>query len=774
VTPERWREVKLVVQGALDRGPAERPAFLDAACAADGALRREVDSLLAAADDEASLPGPRAAIAAEAAELAADRAAVPNSANTTRPVHAADRGDGLRAVLDEALGCQYEILRPLGRGAMGAVYLARERALERLVAIKVLRPEISDAPEIRERFRREARIAARLSHPSILPLYTFGEVGGLWYFVMGYVRGDSLAERLRLEGRLTPAEARRVLAELADALDCAHRNGIVHRDVKPANVLIDDESGRAILADFGISKVEGAGETLTLTGAVFGTPHYMSPEQAVDSRDVDGRSDLYSLGVVGYVMLAGQEPCAGAREPDSAGHRTGQATAPLSLAARGVPDELAAAIVRCLATDPAERWPDARTLKDALASPAADPVLRLPAELRDLPSFGPYAVLWVLGWTVLAATAIRSPTDRALLLLVALLVPVGLALQLLAADGHGLRRADVVRIAFWPPQWWGMWWPVALRRPDDLWRRIPWPARFARIAVSVFFVSLPLLILVRHELAAGPGAVASGAWREWLVAAEAVVVVATAAAAGGGFWWAARRGLAPPDAARVLFGATTPSPAWHAPHLARLLAPASGRVRPPEPGVPHDYRRAIGELAPLLPPGARALGAEATAVARRLVLALDRLDCEIASLVRDAGEGELERIEVRLRALQESAPNGGEERQELRVLLEHQLALVRRMHGRQELAVQRRAHLLDLLRALWTQLAAVAEAADGGGATEELTRRLRALCAEIAEQGDPPPAPLPVTTKGAPAGTPSAAIPDASRPRADAGPLGPR
>jgi hypothetical protein len=161
-------------------------------------------------------------------------------------------------------------------------------------------------------------------------------------------------------------------------------------------------------------------------------------------------------------------------------------------------------------------------------------------------------------------------------------------------------------------------------------------------------------------------------------------------------------------------------------------------------------------------------------VARRLVLALDRLDCEIASLVRDAGEGELERIEVRLRALQESAPNGGEERQELRVLLEHQLALVRRMHGRQELAVQRRAHLLDLLRALWTQLAAVAEAADGGGATEELTRRLRALCAEIAEQGDPPPAPLPVTTKGAPAGTPSAAIPDASRPRADAGPLGPR
>jgi len=216
--------------------------------------------------------------------------------------------DLLREALGSALGCQYDVLRLLGRGAMGAVYLARERSLERLVAIKVLPPSAFTTPESRERFRREARIAARLAHPHILPLHTFGQVGELDYYVMGYVHGESLAKTLEVQGALPANEARRILRELADALDFAHRHGVIHRDIKPANVLIEDESGRALLADFGVAKNRESDDGLTYTGVALGTPLYMSPEQAAGSRDVDGRSDIYSLGVLAYTMLAGREP----------------------------------------------------------------------------------------------------------------------------------------------------------------------------------------------------------------------------------------------------------------------------------------------------------------------------------------------------------------------------------------------------------------------------------------------------------------------------------
>jgi serine/threonine protein kinase len=204
VTPERWNQVKTVLAAAMDASPEARATYLDSACADDRELRREVESLLAAADGADSFPSARVAIAATAEQ----------------------------SILENALGTQYEIVRQLGRGGMGAVYLARERSLERFVAIKVLRPDLADHPDALERFRREARIAAQLSHPGILPLHTFGEVAGLWYFVMAYVRGVSLAERLRVEGRLPSHEAHRILAELADALECAHRNGVIHRDIK--------------------------------------------------------------------------------------------------------------------------------------------------------------------------------------------------------------------------------------------------------------------------------------------------------------------------------------------------------------------------------------------------------------------------------------------------------------------------------------------------------------------------------------------------------------
>lgn len=214
--------------------------------------------------------------------------------------------------LREYLEVQFELRRVLGIGGMGAVILANERALDRLVAIKVLHGDKSGDAESRERFRREARAAARLTHPNIVPLLTFGEVDGELYYVMGYVEGETLASRLERVGRIAPDEARARLTEIADALAYAHAAGIVHRDLKPENILIETASGRAVLTDFGIARDVLRDPSLTSTGVIVGTPHYMSPEQASGERVIDGRSDLYSLGVIGYRMLSGTLPFGGA------------------------------------------------------------------------------------------------------------------------------------------------------------------------------------------------------------------------------------------------------------------------------------------------------------------------------------------------------------------------------------------------------------------------------------------------------------------------------
>ncbi|HET7711204.1 MAG TPA: serine/threonine-protein kinase, partial [Thermoanaerobaculia bacterium] len=188
------------------------------------------------------------------------------------PAMAHGSEDALRHALEAKLGGQYRVLRLLGRGGMGAVYLARDLTLEREVAIKVVKPA-SDTPAMYDRFRREAKTAAKLSHPNIVPLHAFGEVDGMPYFVMGYVRGESLAERMRRDGKLPEEDARRIIAEIADALDHAHRQGVVHRDVKPDNVLLEDASGRALLTDFGIARPMNPSESLTQHSSLVGTPH---------------------------------------------------------------------------------------------------------------------------------------------------------------------------------------------------------------------------------------------------------------------------------------------------------------------------------------------------------------------------------------------------------------------------------------------------------------------------------------------------------------------
>jgi len=192
--------------------------------------------------------------------------------------------DPLRDALEKTIGFQYRIERLLGRGGMGAVYLAHELALDRDVAIKVLPPERAGSRDVRERFRREARTAARLSHPNIVPLYTFGEVAGLVYFVMGYVAGESLAARLRARGPADADQARILLAAICDALDYAHRQGIVHRDIKPDNILIDAASGTPLLTDFGIARAQTGETQLTSVGQLMGTPQARPPQALIQTR----------------------------------------------------------------------------------------------------------------------------------------------------------------------------------------------------------------------------------------------------------------------------------------------------------------------------------------------------------------------------------------------------------------------------------------------------------------------------------------------------------
>jgi len=210
-----------------------------------------------------------------------------------------------------AIGQQYELESEIGRGGMSVVYRARDVRLNRSVAIKVLPPQLAYDPAIRTRFTREAQTSAQLAHPHIVPIYDVGEREGVAYFVMSIVTGGNLATHLAREPRQPINEVRRILAEIADALAYAHARGVIHRDIKPDNILLDGGSGRALVTDFGIARAMEGDTRLTATGIAVGTPTYMSPEQAEGEREIDGRSDIYSLGVVAYQMVTGRVPFTG-------------------------------------------------------------------------------------------------------------------------------------------------------------------------------------------------------------------------------------------------------------------------------------------------------------------------------------------------------------------------------------------------------------------------------------------------------------------------------
>ena len=281
-----------------------------------------------------------------------------------------DPTPNLATQLTKSLGTAFTLEGEIGRGGMGVVYRARDERLKRRVAIKVLPPELAFQKDIRARFTREAETAARLSHPHIVPIYTVGEDNSLVYFVMGYVDGESLGGRLKRRGTLPVEEVRRIMKEVADALSAAHALGVIHRDIKPDNILLEGTRGRVMVTDFGIAKAmsSSSGGTLTSAGVAIGTPQYMSPEQAAGEKEIDGRSDLYSLGIVTYQMLTGKVPF---NAPTVAGVLMKQITempTPVSDARTDCPEDLALTVARCLEKDPENRWPSADALRRALES----------------------------------------------------------------------------------------------------------------------------------------------------------------------------------------------------------------------------------------------------------------------------------------------------------------------------------------------------------------------------------------------------------------------
>jgi len=295
--------------------------------------------------------------------------------------------------LKEALGSAYTIEGEIGRGGMGVVYRAREESLKRPVAIKVLPPDLAFRTDIRQRFLREAETAARLSHPNIVPIHSVGEKDDLVYFVMGLVDGESLAARLKRRGRMSVDEARRIMKEVADALSAAHQQGVIHRDVKPDNILLDGTRGRVMVTDFGIAKaLSSEGGTLTEAGVAIGTPAFMSPEQAAGDREIDGRSDLYSLGVVAYQMLTGELPFQANSVAALLMKQITEKAVPVDRKRPETPVELSQIVMRCLEKDPEDRWPTADALRRALetntftAPPprgARAPLRRAGSELDD-------------------------------------------------------------------------------------------------------------------------------------------------------------------------------------------------------------------------------------------------------------------------------------------------------------------------------------------------------------------------------------------------------
>ena len=364
MTDYSWPDVKRAVEDALERPAAERAALIEQTCP-DPTVRKQAMRLLRSCE--------RALETGSPLDVSALAFAAPIIAEV-------DRDDGaVPAGLRDALAGHYTIERELGRGGMATVYLARDERHGRSVAVKVVRSDLpfdQSASLGAARFKREIEIAARLSHPHILAMHDSGAAAGLLYYIMPYVEGESLHDRLARGGRLPIADIVRVLRDVASALAHAHRHGIVHRDIKPGNILLNLD-GDALVSDFGVAKALAAasgGDTSrsdqTTTNIVLGTPAYIAPEQVASKATIDQRADLHALGVVAYEMLSGALPFEGRAVHELlAAHLTEQ-PAPIGLRRPDTPPVLAELVSRLLAKNPADRPQQATEVLESLNATA--------------------------------------------------------------------------------------------------------------------------------------------------------------------------------------------------------------------------------------------------------------------------------------------------------------------------------------------------------------------------------------------------------------------
>jgi tetratricopeptide (TPR) repeat protein len=367
MSSERWARVQELFHAALEQTPDARAAFLSAECGADHDLRNEVTSLLGAHEQDTPLD-----------------------------VTPFEETDILHRLAAELAG-RYVVKRELATGGMSTVFLAEDIKHNRNVAIKVLRPDLTVTIGS-DRFLREIEIAAGLQHPHILPLYDSGTADGLLYYVMPFVEGDTLWDRIRRSGKLPERDALRITTNILSALEYAHRKGIVHRDIKPSNVLISASGGHAVVADFGIARAvsEAAGEGLTITGAAIGTPGYMPPEQA-SGKPVTPATDVYAVGLVLYECLTGR------RWSFDADMQEGDWS--------GVPAALEPVLKRALAWSPAKRWPDASAFSRALHHLEAQPTSwRRPAAISAAAVVGLLGIV-AGGWALFGGSAASPPPE---------------------------------------------------------------------------------------------------------------------------------------------------------------------------------------------------------------------------------------------------------------------------------------------------------------------------------------------------------------------------
>ncbi len=351
--------------------------------------------------------------------------------------------------LQAQLGGRYAIERELGRGGMGAVYLARDEKLGRLVALKVLPAEFATATALRDRFLRETRMAASFSHPNIVPVYAVEESDDFLAYVMGYIEGESVAERVRRAGPLTVREVVRLLQDVGYALAYAHGRDIVHRDIKPDNIMIERATNRALVMDFGVSRTiaapdDGATAGLTRVGEVVGTAEYMSPEQATGDR-VDGRSDLYSLGLTAYYALTGRVAMAADSTGKALVKQITETLPPMASVRPDLPAPLAEAIDRCLMKDPEARFARAEELVEALdAAQLTGPEIPVPIRLFTQEA-GTLSLVLVLG-SILAyfmAAAVSAENGGSIDMLLPVLLLAGVLVTRIAQTFGEARRLAV-------------------------------------------------------------------------------------------------------------------------------------------------------------------------------------------------------------------------------------------------------------------------------------------------------------------------------------------